>query len=73
MTPALGKFHDLETGARRYVDALDDAASYQSGAFYGSEYPGLVGAIVDQSTIFADIGDPTIQDAASEAIHRFTG
>lgn len=65
-----GKYHDLETGAKRYVDALSDA-SFESGVFYGSDWPGFVGAIVDQSTIFADIGNPKIQDAASEAVHRF--
>ncbi len=67
---ALGKFHDLKTGASRYVAALNDA-SYRSGVFYGAAFPGLTGELVDQSTIFPDIANPGFQDNASEAIHRF--
>jgi NAD(P)-dependent dehydrogenase (short-subunit alcohol dehydrogenase family) len=67
---AFGRYHDLETGARRYLAALSDP-SLQSGVFYGSPYPGLTGSVVDQSTIFADIGDEAIQDNAYEAISGF--
>jgi hypothetical protein len=28
--------------------------------------------MLDQREIFADLGNPTIQDHAAEAIHRFT-
>jgi NAD(P)-dependent dehydrogenase (short-subunit alcohol dehydrogenase family) len=65
-----GKFHDLETGASRYVDGLNDDA-YESGVFYGAAYPGLTGPLVDQSTIFAELGDRTLQDRTHEAMRRF--
>ena len=70
MMKALGKMHDLETGAKRYVEALNDEA-FQSGVFYASKFPGVTGALVDQSAIFADIGNQAFQDNANEAIHRF--
>ncbi len=66
----LGKYHDMETGAKRYLMGLNDP-SYKSGVFYGSEYPGLIGDIVDQSTIFEDIGNEEIQDNALSAIQEF--
>lgn len=68
----MGRFHDLETGARRYLDALENP-KFESGTFYGSPFPGLTGEPVDQATIFPLLGDPTAQEHASEAVHRFTG
>ena len=50
------------------VDSIDDD-SLQSGVFYGSKAPVLVGPLVDQGTIFADLNNRTFQDNASEAIH----
>ena len=70
MMKALGKMHDLKTGAKRYVDALNDE-SFESGIFYASKFPGVTGSLVDQTTIFADIGNRAFQDNANEAIHRF--
>ncbi len=69
----LGKFHDLQTGAGRYLSALYDAEAFRSGVFYGAPYPGLTGEPVDQSAIFPLIGDEAAQDNANEAIHRFVG
>lgn len=65
-----GRFHDMETGAARYVRALRDER-FDGGVFYGSPWPGLTGELVDQSEIFSDLGDPAIQDAAAEAVLRF--
>ena len=65
----MGKVHRLEVGAKRYVDALTDE-SFKSGVFYASQ-KGVTGPVGAQSTIFADLNDTTIQDNASEAIHRF--
>jgi len=65
-----GKYHALETGAKRYVRGLNDS-SLDNGRFYASEYPKMTGDIVDQSTIFEDIADHRIQDNANEAIHHF--
>jgi len=70
LLPLFGLMHKLELGAKRYVDVLNDE-SYKSGVFYGSKAPVLVGPLVDQGTIFADLNNVTIQDNASEAIHRF--
>jgi NAD(P)-dependent dehydrogenase (short-subunit alcohol dehydrogenase family) len=70
LLPLFGLMHDLEVGARRYVDGLNDQ-SYKSGIFYGSEKAVLTGPLVDQGTIFADLNNETFQDNASEAIHRF--
>ena len=66
---AMGRFHDMETGAKRYVRALTDPG-LGGGRFYGSPWPGLTGDVVDQAEIFADIGDAAFQDAAAEAILR---
>ncbi len=68
--PLFGLMHKVDAGAKRYVDVLNDA-SYKSGIFYGSKAPVLTGALVDQSTIFADLSNQAFQDNASEAIHRF--
>ena len=70
LLPLFGLMHKLEQGAKRYVDALNDE-SYKSGVFYGSKAPVLVGPVVDQGTIFADLRNKTFQDNANEAIHRF--
>ncbi|MEO1668939.1 MAG: SDR family NAD(P)-dependent oxidoreductase [Chloroflexota bacterium] len=65
----LGLFHSLDTGAKRYLDAvLDDR--YQSGRFYASKR-GATGEVVDQATIFPDLENAAYQDNAYEAIHRF--
>ena len=66
----MGLMHDLETGAKRYVDGLNDTA-YKTGVFYASPFPITTGKLVDQGTIFADLNNETYQDNANEAIHRF--
>lgn len=70
MMRAFGAMHGLETGAKRYVDALTNDA-YASGHFYASPDNKMSGKLVDQSTIFADLGNKAFQDNAAEAIHRF--
>jgi NAD(P)-dependent dehydrogenase (short-subunit alcohol dehydrogenase family) len=70
--PILGLVHDLEHGARRLVDALDDPA-LKSGSFYASRAKTLTGPVVDQSEIFPDLANETYQDNAAEAVHRFVG
>lgn len=70
LLPLFGLMHNLELGAKRYVDVLNDT-SYKSGLFYGSKAPVLVGPLVEQGTIFTDLNNRTFQDNASEAIHRF--
>jgi len=70
LMPLFGLMHDLEVGAKRYVDVLK-SDSYKSGTFYGSKKPVLTGPLVDQGTIFADLNNEAFQDNANEAIHRF--
>ena len=68
--PHLGISHELEVGARRIVDGVIDQ-ELSSGVFYASAAGKLKGPVVDQSHIFSDLANPTFQDHASEAIHRF--
>ena len=68
--PLTGMNHKLETGAKRYVDGINDE-SLKSGVFYGSKLKVLSGPVIDQSTFFADLNNTEFQDNANEAIHRF--
>ena len=54
-----GVMHSLETGAKRYVDALNDE-SYKSGYFYASHQGKMSGAIVEQSQYDASFRQPNI-------------
>lgn len=68
--PLFGLTHSLEIGSKRIVEGLTDGA-LKSGVFYASTENMLTGPVVDQSTIFPDLGDQVFQDHANEAIHRF--
>src|SRR5579862_409615 len=68
--PHLGISHDLEVGAKRLVDGVIDP-TLSSGVFYASAANKLKGPLVDQAEIFPDLADPSFQDHANEAIHRF--
>ena len=68
--PLFGLVHDLEDGAKRLVDGLNDE-SLKSGHFYASQATKLTGSVIDQSEIFSDLANETYQDNASEAVHRF--
>src|SRR5579871_4998319 len=68
--PRLGISHKLDVGAKRLVDGVTDPA-LSSGVFYASAAGKMKGPIVDQTDIFPDLADPTFQDHANEAIHRF--
>jgi NAD(P)-dependent dehydrogenase (short-subunit alcohol dehydrogenase family) len=68
--PRLGISHDLEVGSKRFVDGVTDP-SLSSGVFYASAVGKLKGPMVDQTQIFPDLANPSYQDHASEAIHRF--
>jgi NAD(P)-dependent dehydrogenase (short-subunit alcohol dehydrogenase family) len=69
LMPLFGMMHELEVGAKRYVDGLNDE-SYNSGVFYASK-KGMSGPLVDQGTLFEDLNNVAFQDNANEAIHRF--
>ena len=68
--PLLGISHKLEVGSKRLVDGVTDP-TLLSGVFYASAAGKLKGPMVDQAEIFADLANPSFQDHANEAIHRF--
>ncbi|MET9486624.1 SDR family NAD(P)-dependent oxidoreductase [Nocardia sp. NPDC006630] len=68
--PALGISHKLEVGAKRLVDGVTDP-TLSSGVFYASAANKLTGPLVNQAEFFPDLADPSFQDHANKAIHRF--
>jgi len=68
--PRLGISHDLDVGSRRLVEGVIDP-TLTSGVFYASAAGKLKGPMVDQAEIFPDLANPSFQDHANEAIHRF--
>jgi NAD(P)-dependent dehydrogenase (short-subunit alcohol dehydrogenase family) len=68
--PALRISHKLDVGAKRLVDGVTDP-TLSSGVFYASSANKLKGPLVDQAEIFPDLANPSFQDHANEAIHRF--
>ena len=68
--PALGITHKLDVGARRLVDGVTDP-TLTSGMFYASPANKVSGPLVNQADIFPDLANPSFQDHANEAIHRF--
>jgi NAD(P)-dependent dehydrogenase (short-subunit alcohol dehydrogenase family) len=68
--PALGMAHKVDVGARRLVDGVTDP-TLSSGVFYASAANTITGPLVDQADIFPDLANPSFQDHANEAIHRF--
>jgi len=66
----MGKMHNTETGAKRYVDALEDDETYKTGRFYASK-KGFTGELADQVTFNDDFENETYQDNANEALHKF--
>jgi len=65
-----GVMHNLETGAKRYVDVLTDSR-YKSGTFYASPKGKMSGTLTDQSDIQPAFVNTTYQDNVNEAIHQF--
>ncbi len=68
--PHLGISHKLDVGAKRLVDGVTDP-NLSSGVFYASATNTLKGPLVNQADIFPDLANPSFQDHANEAIHRF--
>jgi NAD(P)-dependent dehydrogenase (short-subunit alcohol dehydrogenase family) len=68
--PALGLAHKLDVGAKRLVDGVTDP-TMSSGAFYASAANKLKGPLVNQADFLPDLANPSFQDHANEAIHRF--
>ena len=68
--PALGLSHKLDVGAKRLVDGVTDP-TLSSGVFYASAANTLKGPLVNQADFLPDLANPSFQDHANEAIHRF--
>ena len=68
--PILKISHKLEVGAGRLVDGVTDP-TLSSGVFYASAANTTTGPLVNQADIFPDLANPSFQDHANEAIHRF--
>lgn len=68
--PALGFAHKLDVGAKRLVDGVTDP-TLSSGMFYASAANKLKGPMVNQADFLPDLANPSFQDNANEAIHRF--
>jgi NAD(P)-dependent dehydrogenase (short-subunit alcohol dehydrogenase family) len=68
--PALGLAHTLDAGAKRLVDGVTDP-SLSNGAFYASADNRLNGPMVNQADFVPGLANPSFQDNANEAIHRF--
>jgi NAD(P)-dependent dehydrogenase (short-subunit alcohol dehydrogenase family) len=70
LMPALGLAHKLDVGAKRLVDGVTDP-NYSSGMFYASAANTLKGPLVNQADFLPDLANPSFQNNANEAIHRF--
>jgi hypothetical protein len=68
--PALGLAHKLDVGAKRLVDGVTDP-TLSSGVFYASGANTLKGPLFDQADFLPALANPSFQDNANEAIHRF--
>ena len=68
--PALGLAHKLDVGAKRLVDGVTDP-TLSSGTFYASAANTLKGPLFNQADFLPDLANPSFQDNANEAIHRF--
>ena len=68
--PTLGLAHKLDVGAKRLVDGVTDP-TLSNGAFYASAANKLNGPMVNQAEFVPGVGNPSFQDHANEAIHRF--
>ncbi|MBV8064028.1 MAG: SDR family NAD(P)-dependent oxidoreductase, partial [Actinobacteria bacterium] len=68
--PALGFAHKLDVGAKRLVDGVTDP-TLSSGSFYASAANKLNGPMVDQADFVPGLANPSFQNNANEAIHRF--
>ena len=68
--PALGLAHKLDVGAKRLVDGVTDP-SLSNGAFYASADNKLNGPMVNQADFVPGLANPSFQDNANAAIHRF--
>ena len=68
----LGLTHDLQVGAKRYVDVVNND-QFKSGVFYASEDPrSAIGNLADQGQLTNVFYNTQYQDNARSALHKFT-
>jgi len=65
------KTHSLETGAQRYVNALDLDES-TSGSFYASPKGKLTGELSDNTALYPIFGNERLQRATFETLVEIT-
>ena len=70
--PMMGMAHSLETGAKRFVDSIENS-QLESGLFYASKNSTITGPLVDQTPYFRALANTTHQDNTDVAVHRFLG
>ncbi|WP_306141743.1 SDR family NAD(P)-dependent oxidoreductase [Roseibium sp. MMSF_3412] len=70
LMPIFGMMHDVQTGAKRYVDGLLNE-KFESGHFYASREGSPTGPVIDQVEIDSAFANPDFQDNANLAVHRF--
>lgn len=71
MMEKLGKAHNVDVGAKRYVDVLLDNVNYKSGVWWGSK-KGLTGEMADQLEYWPEIiGNQSAQDNVDTVIHQY--
>lgn len=68
--PLAGMVHGLETGAKRFVDGIEDT-SLTNGAFYASKSNKPTGTTSNQNAFLSDFDNTEYQNNVDEAIHGF--
>ena len=68
LTPLLGISHKLARNDRPSV--LPTRSTLSSRVVYASAANKMQGGMVNQADVFPDLDNPSLQDQATEAIHR---
>jgi len=74
---AIGQFHSLETGAKRYFDLATRPQDFAGGRFWASPKRrfsmSVTGPLTDWTDYRRELGDPEFQDAALRVNGELTG
>ncbi|MEM7037297.1 MAG: SDR family NAD(P)-dependent oxidoreductase [Bacteroidota bacterium] len=65
-----GKFHKLEVGAKRYVDAVTEE-QYKSGVFYASKTDSPTGELADQVMFLPEFYNETYQENVYRVVSSY--
>lgn len=66
----LGKFHKLEVGAKRFVDAVTQD-KFKSGVFYASKSDSPTGELGDQVIHLPEFYNETYQENVYRAVNSY--